>query len=134
MTKEFATAVARDWVGAWNAHDLEKTLSHYSEDFTIETPMAAKLYPQSYGIVVGKSEVRKYWPIGLEKSPNLKFEILDVLVGVNSTGLYLFNTSSNKKSVELMSFNSEMKVNIAIVIYQRVRLSYFPCIAVLLRP
>ncbi len=117
MTKEFATAFARDWVDAWNAHDLEKVLLHYTEDFTIETPMAVKLYPQSGGIVVGKSEVRKYWTIGLEKSPNLKFEILDVLVGVNSLGLFLFNTSSNKKSVELMSFNSEMKVNKAIVIY-----------------
>ncbi len=113
MTKEFA----RDWVGAWNAHDLEKILTHYSEDFTIETPMAAKLYPQSHGTVLGKSEVRKYWAIGLEKNPTLKFEILDVLVGVNSIGLYLINTSSNKKSVELMSFNNEMKVHKAIVIY-----------------
>ncbi len=117
MTKEFATAFAKDWVDAWNAHDIEKILSHYSEDFTIETPMAIKLYPQSQGIVVGKSEVRKYWTIGLERSANLKFELLDLLVGVNSVGLYLFNTSSNKKSVELMSFNNEYKVNKAIVTY-----------------
>ena len=117
MTKEFATAFASDWVDSWNSHDLEKILSHYSDDFTIETPMAAKLYPQSHGIVVGKGEVRKYWTIGLEKSRNLRFEILDVLVGVNSLALYLFNTSSNKKSVELMSFNSENKVNKAIVTY-----------------
>ena len=117
MTKEFAAAFAKDWVDAWNAHDIEKILSHYSEDFTIETPMAIKLYPESHGIVVGKSEVRKYWTIGLEKSPNLKFELLDLLVGVNSIGLYLFNTSSNKKSVELMSFDSENKVNKAIVTY-----------------
>lgn len=117
MTKEFATAFARDWVDEWNTHDLEKILSHYSEDFTIETPMAVKLYPQSQGIVVGKSEVRKYWTIGLEKSPDLRFELLGVFVGVNSVGLHLFNTSSNRKSVELMSFNSEMKVNKTIVVY-----------------
>lgn len=117
MTKEFATAFARDWVDAWNAHDLDKILSHYSEDFTIETPMAAKLVPQSQGFVAGKSEVRKYWTIGLQKRPDLKFEILDVLVGVNRVGLHLFNTSSNMKSVEVMRFNSEMKVNKAIVIY-----------------
>lgn len=119
MTKEFASAFARDWVDAWNAHDLEKVLSHYTEDFTIETPMAAKLVPESQGFVVGKSEVRKYWTIGLQKRPDLKFEILDVLVGVNSVGLHLFNTSSNMKSVEVMSFNSEMKVNKAIVIYSK---------------
>lgn len=117
MTNEFATAFARDWIEAWNSHDIEKILSHYSEDFMIETPMAIKLYPQSNGTVVGKSEVRKYWTIGLERSPNLKFELLDLLIGVNSIGLYLFNTSSNKKSVELMSFNNETKVNKAIVTY-----------------
>lgn len=117
MTKEFATTFARDWVNAWNSHDLEKILSHYSEDFIIESPMAVKLYPQSKGIVIGKSEVRKYWAIGLVKSPHLQFELLDLLVGVNSIGLYLFNTSSNKKSVELMSFNHENKVNKAIVTF-----------------
>jgi ketosteroid isomerase-like protein len=115
ITKEFASAFAREWVDAWNEHDLEKILSHYSEDFTIESPMAVKLYPQSGGIVVGKNEVRKYWTIGLEKSPNLKFELLEVLIGVKSLALYLFNTSSKKKSVEVMSFNDEEKVYKAIV-------------------
>ncbi len=93
MTREFATAFAREWVKAWNAHDIEKILSHYSEDFIIETPMAIKLYPQSHGIVVGKSEVRKYWTIGLERSPDLKFELLDLLIGVNSIGLHLMFVS-----------------------------------------
>jgi hypothetical protein len=78
MTKDFAAAFAKSWIDSWNAHDLEKILSHYSEDFTIESPLAIKLYPQSNGLVVGKNEVRKYWTIGLEKSPNLKFELLDL--------------------------------------------------------
>lgn len=115
ITKEFATAFAKDWVDAWNAHDLEKILSHYTEDFTIESPMAIKLYPQSGGTVIGKNEVRKYWTIGLERSPDLKFELLEVLIGVNSLALYLFNISSKKKSVEVMSFNSDKKVNKVIV-------------------
>ena len=115
MTTDFATAFARSWVDAWNAHELEKILSHYSEDLTIESPMAVKLYPQSGGTVIGKNEVRKYWTIGLDKSPDLKFELLEVLVGVNSLALYLFNTSSKKKSVEVMSFNDENKVYKAIV-------------------
>ncbi len=117
MTKDFAIAFAKDWIQDWNAHNLDKILSHYSEDFSIETPMAIKLYPQSLGIVAGKSEVRKYWTIGLESNPNLKFELLDLLIGVNSISLYLFNASSNKKSVELMSFNNNNKVNKAIVTY-----------------
>jgi ketosteroid isomerase-like protein len=119
MTKDFANAFATSWVDAWNAHDLEKILSHYADDFTIESPMAIKLYPQSHGIVVGKSEVRKYWTIGLERSPCLRFEMLDLLIGVNSVGLYLFNTSSNMKSAEVMSFNSEKKVYKAVVCFSK---------------
>ena len=117
MTEDFATAFAKSWVDAWNAHDLETILTHYSEDVTVESPMAIKLYPQSQGIVNGKNEVKKYWAIGLESSPDLKFDVLDVLIGVNSLALYLFNTSSNKKSVEVMSFNSEQEVNKVIVCY-----------------
>lgn len=115
MTKVFAAAFAKQWVDAWNAHDLEKILSYYSEDFAIESPMAVKLCPDSNGTVIGKDEVRKYWTVGLEKTPNLRFELLEVLVGVNSLALYLFNTVSNKKSIEVMSFNSEEKVCRAIV-------------------
>lgn len=117
ITKKFAAAFASDWIDAWNSHDIEKILSHYSEDFTIETPMAMKLYPRSHGLVVGKSEVRNYWTIGLERSPDLKFQLLDLFMGVNSIGLHLFNISSNKKSIELMSFNAEKKVSKAIVTY-----------------
>ena len=115
MTKEFANEFAQEWVQAWNAHDLERILSHYSEDFTIESPLALKLYPQSGGTVIGKAEVRKYWSIGLEKSPNLNFELLQVLVGVNSLTLYLLNKDSEKRSVEVMSFNSGRKIYRAVV-------------------
>lgn len=117
MTKEFALAFANDWVNAWNARDLEKVLSHYSEDFTIESPLAVKLYPQSGGTVIGKDEVRKYWTIGLEKSPNLKFELLDVLIGVNSLALHLFNAASTKKSIEVVSFNNDGRIYKATVCF-----------------
>jgi hypothetical protein len=117
FTKEFANQFAIDWAEAWNSHDIERILSHYSDDFTIETPMAAKLFPESKGLVIGKTEVRKYWLVGLERIPNLAFMIIDVLIGVSSIAVYYLNTGTNKKSVEMMFFNEEMKVNKAIVNY-----------------
>ena len=117
MNKDFSYEFAQSWVRAWNSHDLEKILEHYSDDLTVESPLALKLYPQSGGTVIGKNEVRKYWAIGLQKNPQLKFELLEVLAGVNSVALYLFNTSSKKKSVETMSFNSENKVYKTIVCF-----------------
>jgi ketosteroid isomerase-like protein len=117
FTKELTNQFANDWVEAWNSHDIERILSHYSDDFTIETPMATKLFPESKGLVIGKKKVKKYWLIGLERIPNLKFEIIDVLVGVSSIAVYYLNTGNRKRSVKLMFFNDEMQVNNAIVNY-----------------
>jgi len=33
MDKEFANKFAREWVEAWNCHDLDKIMTHYAEDF-----------------------------------------------------------------------------------------------------
>jgi hypothetical protein len=37
--------------------------------------------------------------------------MLDVLIGVNSLSIYYLNTATNKKAIEIMSFNNELKVN-----------------------
>lgn len=42
MRKEFAQQFAKEWVQAWNNHDIEAILSHYTEDFEIESPIAQK--------------------------------------------------------------------------------------------
>lgn len=117
MNKVFAQHFAAEWVEAWNSHQLDRILSHYTDDFCIETPMALKLFPESQGVISGKDLVRQYWTLGLEKIPDLHFEILDVLAGVNSLAIYYINTATNKKSVELMSFNDQLKVNKAVVCY-----------------
>lgn len=30
---------AREWIAAWNAHDLERILSHYTDDFEMSSPL-----------------------------------------------------------------------------------------------
>ena len=37
--KEFG----REWVVAWNAHDLERIVAHYANDVVLTSPVAAKL-------------------------------------------------------------------------------------------
>ncbi len=117
ITTGFAKYFANEWINSWNSHNLEKILKHYSDDFIIETPMATKIFPETGGIVRGKEEVKAYWTIGLERIPNLKFEILDILIGINGLSVYYLNTATNKKTFEIMSFNNELKVNRATVFY-----------------
>lgn len=117
VTEAFASDFAAKWAAAWNARDLDQVLLHYADDFTIETPMAAKFIPESKGVVSGKANVRAYWEIGLAKIPDLHFTILDVLIGINSLTIYYVNTATGKKSAENLFFNSQGKVNRAFVMY-----------------
>ncbi len=121
ITQSFAEAFADEWINAWNSHDLERILSHYSADFTIETPMAAILYPQSAGRVCGKEEVRAYWEIGLERIPDLNFELIEVLTGINGLTIYYKNTATGKRSAEMMHFNDEGEVCNATVHYSNLK-------------
>ncbi len=117
ITIEFARQFSEKWTKDWNSHDLEKILSHYSDDFVIESSLALKRLPETNGIVIGKENVRKYWDIGLKSNPKLNFKIIDLLTGVNSLTIYYLNTTNGKKSAELMIFNKDKKVNKAIVNY-----------------
>ena len=38
-----ARAFARDWVAAWNSHDLDRILSHYAEDVEFRSPFVVAL-------------------------------------------------------------------------------------------
>jgi len=117
ITAEFAKQYSNEWIDAWNSHDLERILSHYTDNFTIESPMALRLFPESNGVIAGKNNVRNYWKLGLEKIPDLKFEIIDVLTGVNTLTIYYTNTATNRKTVEVMCFDRNKKVNKVIANY-----------------
>jgi len=83
---DIATAekFAQQWVEAWNAHDLDAVLSHFTEDAEFSSPVAARLLPETQGVLRGKQAIRSYWALGLKKIPNLHFEIIDVYTGLNT--------------------------------------------------
>lgn len=117
ISNDFAQEFAKDWINAWNKHDIEKVLSHYNNDFTIESPRALEVIPESNGTISGKEAVRKYWMSSMKKRPDLNFQLLDVLVGVNGLSLYYLNTVTNKKAVEVICFDKDKKVIKVIVHY-----------------
>ena len=117
ITTAFAKQFSETWVKDWNSHNLENILSHYTDDFIIESPIALKRIPESKGVISGKENVRKYWTIGLEFNPDLHFEILEVLIGIHSITIYYVNTTTQKNATELMVFNDTKKVTKAIVNY-----------------
>ena len=41
ITREQAERLASEWIAAWNDHDLERILAHYTDDFTMSSPRIA---------------------------------------------------------------------------------------------
>jgi ketosteroid isomerase-like protein len=42
-----ATDFSRDWVQAWNSHDVEAVLRHFHDDVVFTSPVAARLLPHA---------------------------------------------------------------------------------------
>lgn len=73
-----------DLVESWNSHDIDRILTHYSEDFILVSPMVKARMGVPDGTLRGKAEVRKWWEAGIKKFPDLSMEFIDVLEGVDS--------------------------------------------------
>jgi ketosteroid isomerase-like protein len=71
-----SSAFVEDWVRAWNAHDLDAVLAHFHDDVVFTSPVAARLLPETGGVVHGKSALRKYWAAALTVVPDLHFELI----------------------------------------------------------
>src|SRR6516162_10520279 len=61
MEKGFAERFAKEWVAAWNSHDLERILDHYEDDFEMSSPIIATLVGERSGKLRGKVAVGGYW-------------------------------------------------------------------------
>ena len=116
MTREQAWKLAQDWVGAWNAHDLERILTHYEEGVELTSPAAAQLFGAPDGKVAGKTNLRAYFQRGLEAYPNLHFQLEDVLWGVSSVVL-CYKNQKGSRTAEFMELSATGKVSRVVANY-----------------
>ncbi len=66
---------------AWNRHDVDAVLTHFHDDVVFTSPVAARVMPDSRGVVRGKAALREYWTAALKTMPDLHFEIVGVYQG-----------------------------------------------------
>lgn len=72
---------AEAWVRAWNAHDVEAVLAHFHDDVVFTSPVAARLLPDSRGVVRGKDALRDYWVRALKTLSDLHFDVVATYAG-----------------------------------------------------
>ena len=118
MDNIFAEHFANDWIDSWNSHDLQRILSHYADDFEMSSPMIIQLTNEASGKLQGKIAIGNYWAMALQRIPNLHFELIATLVGVNSITLY-YSGAESCLSAEVFHFNQQKKVTKVFAHYAR---------------
>jgi len=116
MNNIFAEHFASAWIDSWNSHDLPRILSHYADDFTMTSPKIIQLTNEPSGTLRGKAAVGVYWAKALQLIPDLHFELIKTLVGVNSITLY-YRGAQDRLVAEIFHFNQEQKVTQAFAHY-----------------
>ena len=88
ITQAQADQFGRDWIEAWNSHDLDRILSHYSEDFVMASPHIAAIAGEPSGVLRGRRAVGDYWRAALARLPDLHFELLATFAGADSVAIH----------------------------------------------
>jgi len=107
MTAEEALVFARKHVDTWNTHDLAAIMALYSQSVVLESPLAGAI--GGGPIVRGQSDVRAYFERGLQKYPELQFELVETFWCHSSIAL-LFYGAGRKLVTEVLFIDSESKI------------------------
>ena len=102
-------ALGRDWIAAWNAHDLERVLALYAEDSEMTSDRIQVLGLDGSGTLRSKAMLRKYWTRAFELLPNLHFELIDTYVSPDSL-IVFYQNERGAKICEYLRLNDEGKI------------------------
>ncbi len=106
IDRDWAERFAREWIEAWNSHDLERIFSHYVDDFEMSSPFIVERMKEPSGVLRGKDAIRPYWTWGLQLQPPLKFELLGVYAGVDEIAIH-YRSVGRRLVTEILTLSAE---------------------------
>jgi ketosteroid isomerase-like protein len=66
--------IARAWLRAFNAYDVDALVALYAEDATHTSPKIRTLHPETEGKLVGKAALAQWWRAANARLPGLRYE------------------------------------------------------------
>lgn len=100
---------AQEWIDAWNSHNLDRIMEHYTDEIDFRSPVILQIGFNKEGVINNKATLRSYFAKGLEVYPDLHFELIKILEGLNSVVLY-YKSINNRHTAEYMELNDAGKV------------------------
>lgn len=104
-----AIAFGKQWVEAWNAHDVEAVLAHFHDDIVFTSPVAVEVLPETAGVVRGKPALRRYWTAALQRIPNLRFVVEGVFEGID-TIVIAYRNQDDVLVSEVLRFSGDLAI------------------------
>jgi hypothetical protein len=102
-----AIRFAQKHVATWNTHDLDAIMTLYADSAELVSPLAGNLTGEP--VVRGRDALRAYFARGLEKYPDLRFELVDTFTCVSSVTL-LFYGAGRRLVAEVMHLDQQGKI------------------------
>lgn len=67
--------MAREWLRAFNARDLDALLALYADDAVHVSPKLRERSPETKGRVAGKAALRAWWADSFARLPGLRYDV-----------------------------------------------------------
>jgi len=109
MTDDEALRIAQGWVAAWNSHDIDRILSHYSDTVELTSPLVSRILGGGSSTVSGKVALRAYFLRGLDAFPNLKFELWGAYPGHESVVVH-YESVRGLRAAEFMRIDGSGRI------------------------
>jgi SnoaL-like domain len=106
-----ALAFGLQWVQAFNTHDLDAILRHYDNDVEFTSPYVVALGFDPSGTLHGLHTLRRYFAAGLDRFPDLRFDLHGVLTGVKSLTI-VYTSVQDQKAAEVMTLRDGLAVRV----------------------
>lgn len=101
-------AIAEDWITAWNAHDLDRIMSHYADDIEFEANTVVKRWNKPDGKLRGIAELREHFKLGLSLAPQIRFTF-EQIFSVPSGYAVLYHRDNGNQVIEVVELNEAGK-------------------------
>ena len=104
-----ARAFAASWYAAWNAHDIDRIMSHYAVEIEHSSPFIKRYNGTDDTSLRGAAAVRDYFDRALKRNPTLRFDPLHLTIGLESA-ILVYRRMTGDLAAELFAFDEGNKV------------------------
>lgn len=101
-------AIAEDWIASWNAHDLDRIMSHYADNVEFEANTVVKRWNKPDGKLRGINELREHFKLGLSLAPQIHFAF-EQIFSVPSGYTVLYRRDNGNQVIDVVELNEAGK-------------------------